>query len=275
MKSTVKVQPKLWIGFAIWIGYVLAVLAVSTLVGVPYTELGDSGATLFKGAGLSLIVGTVLLVITTTLLGWWQPALFDRAVSRHRWPIIAPILMAVLLVLNLVLTDWAAFDVAFLAASIVLLLVGFTEEITTRGLLLVALRSRLSEVLVWLLSTLAFALMHYINVLLGQGFLPTTTQVLFAFLGGTIFYILRRTTGSLIWAMLLHGFWDFSTFAIGHGTSAAYGSITGILYLVVGLFALVAVWWTFPRTDAEKLALQTGPNQSGVTGPVSASSTVS
>ena len=84
-----------------------------------------------------------------------------------------------------------------------------------------------------------------------------------------------RTTGSLIWAMLLHGFWDFSTFAIGHGTSAALGSITGILYLVVGIFALVAVWWTFPRTDAEKLALQIGASRAGVTGRTSESSTVS
>ncbi|MBM7829461.1 membrane protease YdiL (CAAX protease family) [Agromyces cerinus] len=248
MPNTLRVTPRVWIGFAIWVGYIVVVFAMQKLTGVPYTELGDSGENLFFGVGLSLIVGSVLLAITTSLLGWWRPALFDAARSRHRWPIIAPIAMAVLVLVNLAATDWAAYDVAFFGASIVLLLVGFTEELTTRGLLLVGLRSRLSEPWVWFLSTLAFALMHYINVFAGQGFLPTTQQVGFAFLGGTIFYILRRTTGSLVWAMVLHGFWDFSTFSSGYGETSPLVGLTAILYLVVGLFALVAVWWTFRST---------------------------
>lgn len=259
MTTALRVQPKVWIGFTIWVGYALLMFAFQQFSNVPYTALGESGSNLFWGVGFSLVVGTVLLAITTTLLGWWRPALFDSAVSAHRWPIIAPILMAVLLLVNLALTDWGSFDLAFLAASIVLLLVGFTEELTTRGLLLVALRSRLSEVWVWLISTACFALMHYINVFGGQGFLPTTGQVFFAFLGGTIFYILRRTTGSLIWAMLLHAFWDFATFAIGHGSSAMVGSITGIIYGGVGIFALVAVWWTFRSTDDAPLMNATAP----------------
>ena len=77
--------------------------------------------------------------------------------------------------------------------------------------------------------------------------------MLFAFLAGTILYILRRTTGSLIWAMLLHAFWDFATFSSGHGTVSPLVGVTGTLFAIVGVFALVAVWWvirdTRPRTD--------------------------
>jgi membrane protease YdiL (CAAX protease family) len=240
MSETPTVRPKVWIGLAIYIGYVVVVFAVQRLSGIPYTDLGDSGGNLFLGAGLSLIIAAVLLAITTTLLGWWRPALFEQQRSA-RWPIIAPILMAIALLINLASTDWGSYDGAFFAASVVLILVGFTEELTTRGLLLTALRSRLSEVWVWFLTSALFALMHLMNALSGQAILPTLQQVGAAFLGGTIFYILRRTTGSLIWAMVLHGLWDFSTFAVAHGAPGPSAGFGSILYLIAGVLALASV----------------------------------
>ena len=62
----IRVQPRIWIGIAIYLGYVAAVFTVQQITGVPYTELGESGENLFLGAGVSLIVGTILLAITTT-----------------------------------------------------------------------------------------------------------------------------------------------------------------------------------------------------------------
>lgn len=249
MSGNLRVRPRVWIGLAIYVGYVVTVYVVQLLTNIPYPKLGDSGGNLFIGAGLSLIIGSVLLAITTTLLGWWRPALFDRHRSRARWPIIAPILMAAALLVNLSAADWGSYDGAFFAASMVLILVGFTEEITTRGLLLVGLRSRLSEVWVWFLTSALFALMHLINALSGQALVATLQQVGVAFLGGTIFYILRRTTGTLIWAMLLHGLWDFSTFAVLHGTPSPLAGLSSILYLSTGVFALIAVAFVIRGAD--------------------------
>ncbi|WP_460797723.1 lysostaphin resistance A-like protein [Microbacterium sp. GXF0217] len=240
MTETLRVRPQVWIGLAIYVGYVVVVFLVQQLSGVPYTDLGDSGANLFFGAGLSLIIAAILLAITTTLLGWWRPALREQKRSV-RWPIIAPIIMVVALLINLASTDWASYDGAFFAASIVLILVGFTEELTTRGLLLTSLRSRLSEGWVWFLTSALFALMHLINAASGQDLLPTLQQVGFAFLGGTIFYIVRRVTGTLIWAMVLHGLWDFSTFAVLHGTPGAFAGFGSIVYLGAGVLALIFV----------------------------------
>jgi membrane protease YdiL (CAAX protease family) len=234
------VHPRVWIGLVIFVGYVAVVFVVQALFAVPYDELGESGSNLFWGAGVSLIVGAILLAITTTLLGWWRPALYERQRSV-RWPIIAPSLLAVALVFNLLSTDWGSYDGAFFAASLVLLLVGFTEEITTRGLLLTGLRSRLNEGWVWFLSTALFALMHLLNAVTGQAIGPTLQQVMFAFIAGTTLYILRRTTGSLIWSMILHGFWDFSTFAVTHGTPSPLVGVGAFVQLVSGVFALVAV----------------------------------
>lgn len=263
MTSQLRVRPRIWIGFLIWIGYCAVTSVVQALMGVPYPDFGTSGGNLFRGAGVSLIVGAILLAITTSLLGWWRPALFDRRRSAHRWPIIAPIAMAVLAVLNLIGTDWGSYDLAFFGASIVLLLVGFTEELTNRGLLVVALRSRLAEGWVWFLSTLAFALMHYLNVLGGQAFGPTTVQVGFAFLGGTIFYVLRRVTGSLVWAMVLHGVWDFSTFAAAHGTISPLSGVVNVVYPLFGALALISLPWVI-RGAQERTA---GPASSSSSAP--------
>lgn len=241
--SASKVRPRVWIGVLIWLGYSAVVALVQGLSGLPYTAWGDTGDTLFRGAGISLIVGAILLVITTTILGWWRPALFEQERSRHRWPIIAPLLLLVLTAVNLFATEWESYDAAFFGASLVLLLVGFTEEVTTRGLLLVALRSRFREMWVWLLSSIAFGLMHYINLFQGQDFGATSQQVWSAFLAGTTFYVLRRVTGSLVWAMILHGLWDFSVFAVGHAGLSVTSVFVGLAEPLPGVIALISLPW--------------------------------
>lgn len=250
MVAAVKVRPRVWIGLAIYLGYIAVVFTVQLFSGVRYDELGESGSNLFFGAGLSLIIATVLLALTTTLLGWWRPALFDRHRSV-RWPIIAPILMAVALVFNLISTDWGAFDGAFLAAALVILLVGFTEEITTRGLLLTGLRSRLSEGWVWFLTSFLFGAMHLLNAT-GQALGATIQQVVFAFIAGTVFYILRRVTGTLVWAMVLHGCWDFSTFALSHGTPGPLAGIGATVNLIAGVVGLIAVAFVIRGADERR-----------------------
>lgn len=247
--ETYRVQPRVWIGLVIYLGYVAVVFGVQQISGVPYTDFSKSGVNLFLGAGLSLIVGAILLAITTTLLGWWRPALFDRHRSAHKWPIIAPVIMVVALLVNLISVDWGSYDGAFFAASIVLLLVGFTEELATRGLLLVGLRSRLSEVWVWLITSALFGLMHIVNAFIGQAVGPTLQQVALAFGAGTIFYVLRRVTGSLIWAMILHGLWDFSTFALGQGTPGPYFAFGGVLEIVAIVLALIGVAFVVRGAD--------------------------
>jgi len=248
MTAGVRVRPRVWIGLAIYIGYVALVFIIQRLTGIPYDHLGDNGRTLFVGAGLSLIIAAILLAVTTSLLGWWRPALFERH-HAPRWTLIAPILMVIALVINLASTDWGSYDLSFFGASIVLVLVGFTEELTTRGLLLTALRSRLAEGWVWFITSALFALMHLLNAASGQAFGPTLQQVGFAFLGGTIFYILRRATGSLIWAMVLHGLWDFSTFAVTHGTPSPLAGFGTILYAIAGVIGLITVAFVIRHAD--------------------------
>jgi uncharacterized protein len=252
--SDVKVRPRVWIGLAIYVGYVAVFTIAEHASGVDYDHIGDNAGTLLRGAGVALIIGAVLLAITTSLLGWWRPALFDLHRSV-RWPIIAPILLTVALVANLSAVNWGSYDAAFFAASLPLLLVGFTEEITTRGLLLTGLRSRLGEGWVWFLTSALFGALHLVNAYLGQPIGPTLQQAVFAFLVGTVFYILRRVTGTLIWAMILHALWDFSTFAIGHAGHGALAGVSLIVQIPTFIVALIAVVFV----------IRSSPGRTGIT----------
>ncbi|MFK3669482.1 lysostaphin resistance A-like protein [Leifsonia aquatica] len=252
-----RIHPRLWIGFAIWAGYVVVIFLVTKLMGVPYTRIGASAEETWKGAVVDLAVAAVLLAITTSILGWWRPALFERKRSHHKWPIFVPIVMFLVALANIFTTDWSKFDASFILALVALgVLVGFNEELMTRGLVLTAFRSRLHEGWAWFLSGALFGLMHLVNAALGAPLGGTLLQVLMAFASGTAFYIVRRVTGSLIWAMLLHGLWDVSVFAVGHAPlGVAYASF---LAPVVGVLALAVVYWVIKGTD-EKAVEATVP----------------
>ncbi|MEG9248182.1 CPBP family intramembrane glutamic endopeptidase [Arthrobacter sp. Soc17.1.1.1] len=244
-----RVTPRVWIGLVVFVGYALLVLAVQSSTGIPYTEWGASAGDLFIGAVLSLVIATIVLVPLISWLGWWRPVLHERERSRHRWPIIAPILLAVIAIVGLFSADWGAVSGAFLFAALGLCLVGFTEEAVTRGVLLVALRTRFAEVWVWLISSTLFALMHLLNVVLGQPVPGTLAQVAAAFGTGTVLYILRRTTGSLIPAMILHALWDFNLFVLGNGTPGPAAGLIQALYLPVIVLALISVAWVIRGAD--------------------------
>ncbi|MEN5202970.1 CPBP family intramembrane glutamic endopeptidase [Stenotrophomonas sp. TWI700] len=95
------------------------------------------------------------------------------------------------------------------------LLVGFCEEMTTRGVLLVALRgSTRSEAWAWFGSCESFGLLHATSGFFGVDALALV-QVLLAFCVGTGLYLLRRFSGTLLLPMLVHAAWDFSTLASG------------------------------------------------------------
>jgi membrane protease YdiL (CAAX protease family) len=243
-----RVTPRIWIGLAIWAGYVLVIFVVSSLSGVPFPEIGTSAESTWRGAVLDLAVGAIGLVVVATLLGWWRMALFERRRSHHKWPVFVPIVMLVAAVSNLINTDWSQFDASFVLALVALgVLVGFSEELMARGLVLTALRSRLGEGWVWFLSSALFGVMHLVNAALGAPLAASLLQAAMAFASGTAFYIVRRVTGSLIWAMLLHGLWDVSVFSVGHAPiSTAYAAF---LAPVIGILSLAVVYWVIKGAD--------------------------
>lgn len=95
------------------------------------------------------------------------------------------------------------------------LLVGFSEELMFRGVMLRSFRTRFSIWPAVILTSLAFGAVHSLNIFTTGEVAQSLIQSCAAALSGLIFIALRLRTGSIWPPMLLHGLWDFATFTLG------------------------------------------------------------
>lgn len=133
-------------------------------------------------------------------------------------------------------------------------LVGFVEEGLYRGLFMKWLLPRgvMTAVLV---SSVAFALTHALNLLGGQSLTTTALQIVFSLLFGVVAALLRLRAGSLLPLMLWHAAFDLVSFL---GT--AKHENLGLLALNIAVLAVYAGWLTVghPRSASAVLHAQAG-----------------
>jgi len=244
-----RVQPRPSLGWMIGIGYAILFLVLEKIMGVGYDVIGTTTDTIVKGIVVPVGIGAVVLIIVTTWLGWWRPALRELPTDPPRpprWLLIVPILVFIATLLGIDygnLGNMGAAMIGWLALGTAL--VGFSEEITYRGLALVGFRGGYSEVKVWLFTSLLFGLLHGVNLILGQGAVPTIRQFFFAFVLGGIFYAIRRISGTIVVVMVLHALWDFGSFSHVAGKAGAVAAkidvATAGAGLLQSLLVLIAV----------------------------------
>lgn len=234
------------------------VLAVTGWEEVDYADYGNSAATLAQNILVPDAIVTVLLLVLVAVLGWWTVVYKDsRRVPKVFW--IFPIVVGAVALMN---TDWSRLGdegtTYALTLAAAMLVVGINEETMFRGILLHGFRGHGSEVYAWAWSTGLFAVVHGLNVFTGSPIGTVLPQVLNAFMLGTVFYIIKRVSGSLLLPIVIHALWDFSVFSHG-GSDAdiAAGGETGIVtfaflapIVVTGSFIAIAIMhkrWTHPE----------------------------
>ena len=160
--------------------------------------------------------------------------------------------IAVVFVLN---RDYSAITpLRFQLVALGSLLVGFNEELATRGLLIVGLRARFTEPMVWFWASAIFGLIHLPNAFFGAG--PAAVmQIVLAFMSGSMLYVIRRVPGSLFLPMLVHGFWDFSQFI----APAASNSANLPVFVNAGLGLVLALILVL-RERGKRIPLAGAPN---------------
>lgn len=231
---------------AITLGRAVAVVVADlvllwSLGGILATLTGDRTAlpTALVAGLVPALVGAMLVVLVSTIWECWGPVWREPRRHPERWVVAVPLLL-VAVVLGRVLA--VGIEVAsislLLVALAVALLTGLHNEMLFRGLLLAGLRTRLSEVWVWLGTTVAFAVLPVVVILLvGQGGGP----VLFldGLVVGSALYVVRRWSGGLALPVVLHSLWAWSWLAPAFGTTSPGGGGMGLV--VIALPALTVV----------------------------------
>lgn len=229
-----RITPRVWLGVLAYLIYLAFFYGVWIFNGIDYNHIGDSEDTLWKWYVAPTLVGAIVITIIVSVYGWWRPALFEPRDRRMpKWSWVFPGVLALVAVANLLLGDTSTLTpVMWILLTAGSLLVGYNEELVTRGQLIVALRSRFGELGVWFFSTLLFGLLHLPNTVFGTGPLGVS-QVFITFIIGSALYLLRRVSGTLIAAMILHALWDFSSFATTTGLIAGIGMPVAIAAMIV------------------------------------------
>jgi membrane protease YdiL (CAAX protease family) len=217
-------------------GYVV-VLIVATLftldatLSTPgYTETSDVARELV----VRMAVPLVFVCVVITALRWWRPVLVDHLpVRRWVWIVPAAIVLTVIAATNYpgLVAKPAPFVALLLLGS---LIVGLAEELLFRGVGVTAFRvNGHGEGAVALWTTVIFSLAHAASLLGGP------LQVLSTLGAGYLYYLVRRVTGTLLAAALVHGLWDFGVLSAGIVEDEVYGAVPLFLVVEVALLLLL------------------------------------
>lgn len=192
----------------VWTGLILVVPGSDR---TSYDLLGDAATPWVRQFQVALLAVLAIQVVYVSSRGWWKDVLFDRPRSAKWWMWIPPVLMAAIGLGALGADGLSDAPRSYwVGMTITMMLVGTTEELTFRGILVAGARKEgLSERSVMLFSSVLFGLFHLPNWLLGQDLGPTITQVVATTIAGAGLYAFRRASGSLVACIVLHAAYDW------------------------------------------------------------------
>jgi membrane protease YdiL (CAAX protease family) len=184
------------------------------------------------------LIGALILAVFTVSVGWWRELFARQPITGRGWMWIAIIVVLLFNILRFATIDYGkvGFDVV-LTWLLAGLLIGFSEEVLTRGLVVNLMRKAgYREIIVAVVSAALFAALHAGNLLSGQSLLATAIQLLYTFAFGICMYLAMRVTGTIIAPILLHASTDPSIFLL-----TAYPSASPLTaFAGLGNFAVIA-----------------------------------
>ena len=205
--------------------------------------LSSVGAVFFQLTA-SLVVGSIILTVFVSVMGWGSEIYGRQPVYRSAWMWIAPVLVAVPIVLRVLDIDWGgpALSVVLLVMASGLL-IGYSEELLYRGVAVKMLRAGgHREIGVAALSSLLFGLSHSANILQGQELKVVGPTVVYTFAFGVLMYLSMRAIGFIVGAMILHALTDPTGFLASGGIDKLPGAGgSSSLADAVGLATIVLV----------------------------------
>ena len=259
-----------WKAVLVTVAYLAIYLGVSQLVGLTLGHLIEDGGPLASVTNVAILlllpigVGAVVIVAFLTAIGWIKPVFSRQPVAGRPWMWIAVAVVAYPIVLRLIGIDYGSFPDGVVVVTLITgLFIGIAEELVTRGAGVTLLRKcGYSELLVAVLSSTLFALMHLINAI-GSGFSLTILVLLvYTFFFGICMYLVMRVTGSIVWAIVMHGLTDPTLFLSTGGIDTAVEGAQNVWLTIAGtgnwaviIFGIVALFLIRGRVGEKSSAV--------------------
>jgi membrane protease YdiL (CAAX protease family) len=249
VSTRARVKPTVPVAFGVFAVYCVLFIGLMKASGYDYDVLLNTPESTWRGAVLPLAAGTVWLVAFLAYARWDHVFTDPRRLPMGFWLWTPPVLMIVSLLLRFTGVSWGPFTSDHLLAIVVAgVLVGFAEETLFRGIVLRSLRNGVrheGQVVLW--SSLWFGFFHLTNLITGSPINAVLSQCLQASVLGVALYLARRAWGVLVFAMVIHGLWDMSSFAFGvHSIEGSFMPLASFGLATVGnviaLVALVIIW---------------------------------
>ncbi|BDZ47802.1 hypothetical protein GCM10025867_45160 [Frondihabitans sucicola] len=236
-----------WKAIVLAVGYLVLYEAASLLMGPFVKSIGgpDSVSYVLVLLTVPILFGGIILVVFGATVGWLRGLFARQRIGGRGWMWIAVIVVLLFNILRLASIDYSTTTAAWVLTWLLTgLLIGFAEEVLTRGYVVRIMReSGHSEVAVALVSAALFALLHSVNLFTGQAFGPTLVQVVYTFFFGVCMYLALRVTRTLIAPILLHASTDPTIFMQSRhpapGALASVASLGNIVVIFVGVILLV------------------------------------
>lgn len=248
-----------WRALLVTAVYVGVYFGISQLIGLTLGHLLVEGGVFASATNvllellLPIGLGSVVIIAFLALIGWITPIFGRQPIAGRPWMWIAVAVVAYPIVFRVIGTDYAAFPAGVVLLSFISgIFIGLAEELVTRGAAVALLRKAgRKELVVAVLSSALFAMMHLINAV-GTGFDYTILLLLvYTFFFGVCMYVIMRVTGSIVWAIVAHALTDPTLFLSTGGidvaaegvqniwlTLAATGNWAVILFGIVALFLI-------------------------------------
>lgn len=157
-------------------------------------------------------------------------------VSFKGWIFIYPLAM-ILFGLALCFSLGLHINDSFILLLINTLMVGFSEELMFRGILLSELSRRMSFWKAAIIMSLMFGAVHLFNAVVtgevGMGLIQAVT----ATMSGFLFLGIRLKTNSIWPAMIVHGLWDFAILV--NSAENGVNMSENMVAMIFGLFLLI------------------------------------
>jgi len=145
-----RVRPSVGVGVGLAIAYMAVFGGLFKLSGVGYEDVVASSGNVMKAVVIPVGVALALFVVVTSVFGWWKPVIREQRRATG-WLIAVPIVVVVALLVGVDYGNLGVLDPSLILwIGIGTALVGLSEELMYRGLILVSFRGSMREAHVWL-----------------------------------------------------------------------------------------------------------------------------